>query len=204
MYLLRRISARQLSSSIAYSGQLLFEDRNQENLEFLEEALRLHPDSAEIQLLYATTLLMFRPEDVASEVVKAVGLAPDDPTILVRAAHLMRGRGEPEIALFYTRRARELVGPDFILEGEILNLEGIYAAFDKEYDFAEERLRYAVELDPDFESYAEDLARFLAARGRLVEALGVVDRALPQVKTKIYLENLREKLVAAINSTKDS
>jgi tetratricopeptide (TPR) repeat protein len=201
---LRHCRQQKLDAAICRGRQLRSEDRDQENLEFLEEARLEFPEEAEFQLLYATILLTSRPEDVASEVVKAVGIAPDDPTVLVRAAHLMRSEGEPEVAQFYMKRARELAGPDFIFEGGLANLEGIYAAFDKEYDLAEERLRLAVELDPDFESFAEDLARFLAARGRLAEALGMVDQALPRVKTKSYLEDLRERLVAAIDSARDS
>lgn len=191
-------------AAIRRARRLRSEDRDQENLEFLEEARLRFPREAEFQLIYATTLLPLRPDEVASEVVKAVGLAPDDPTVLVRAAHLMRSEGEPEVARFYMKRARELAGPNFIFEGGLANLEGAYAAFDKEYDFAEERLRCAVELDPDFESFAGDLARFLAARGRLEEAVEVVDQALPQVKTRIYLEDLRKKLVAAADSKQES
>lgn len=95
------------------------------------------------------------------------------------------------------KRARELAGPNFILEGGLVNLEGLFAAFDKEYDLAEERLRLAVKMDPDFDLFAGNLARFLAARGRLNEAVEVVDQALPRTKTKHYLEALRKELIAA-------
>lgn len=193
---------KKLSAAIYRGRQLCRDDRYQEILEFLDEARLEFPREAEFQLLYATTLLTLRPEDVVLEVAKAVGLAPDDPTILVRAANLMRSEGESEVARFYTKRARELAGPDFIFEGGISNLEGVFAASDKEYGFAEERLRLAVELDPDFESFARDLAAFLADRGRLVEALGVVDQALPRAKKKSYLEALREKLMVAVESSK--
>jgi tetratricopeptide (TPR) repeat protein len=185
-----------LGRAIRRARRLQSEDRHQESLEFLDEARLRFPKEAEFQLLYATTLLAFPCDEVAGEVVKAVGLAPDDPTVLVRAAHLMLSGGEPEIARFYAKRARELAGPNFIFEGGLVNLEGLFAAFDKEYDLAEEKLRLAVEMDPDFDSFARNLARFLAARGRLGEAVEVVDQALPQVKTKHYLEALRRELVA--------
>jgi Flp pilus assembly protein TadD len=187
----------QRDAAVRRARRLQSEDRDRETLEFLEKARLRFPKEAEFQLLYATTLLAFRRDDVTGEVAKAVGLAPDDPTVLVRAAHLMRGEGEPEVARFYMARARELAEPDFIFEGGIANLEGVYAAFDKRYDFAEERLRFAVEADPDFWAFAEDLARFLAARGRFEEAIEVVDDAMPQAKKKHYLEALRKKLVAA-------
>jgi tetratricopeptide (TPR) repeat protein len=201
--LLRRVAGR-VDGAIAYSGQLSGEERHQENLKFLEGATRLYPDSAELQLLYARTLLEFQPDDVASEVVKAVGLAPDDPTILTRAAHLMLSEGEPGIARFYTQRARELAGSNFIFEGGIANLEGHFAAIDKEYGRAEERFRFAVEVDPDFESFSRNLARLLAIRGRLEEAVEVVDQALPQVKTKRYLEEFRERLMVTVKASKNS
>lgn len=199
--LLRRVAGR-VDGSIAYSRQLSGEERHQENLKYLEGATRLYPDSAELQLSYATALLMFRRDDVASEVVKAVGLAPDDPIILTRAANLMLGEGEPEVARFYTQRARELAGSNFIFEGGIANLEGNFAAIDKEYERAEERFRFAVEADPDFESFSRNLARLLAIRGRLEEAVEVVDQALPQVKTKRYLEALRERLMVTLDASK--
>ena len=164
-------------------------------MEFLEEVVRQFPEDAQIRLLYATSLLGFRSDEVAAEAAKAVELGPDDPVILVRAASLLLNRGQLEDVRSIVKRARALVGPDFVLEGGLVNLEGVIAAFDKEYDLAEERLRLAVELDPDFDSFARDLARLLQTRGRLIEAVEVVDQALPRVKKREVLERVRKELV---------
>jgi Flp pilus assembly protein TadD len=183
------------AEAVERGRRLLSEERYRENLEFLEEARRQFPDVAEIQLLYASMLLEFRPEDVAVEAAKAVELGPEDPTILVRAASLLLNRGQLEEARPIVKRARALVGPDFLLEGGLVNLEGVIAAIDKEYDLAEEKLRLAVELDPDFESFAGDLAKLLRIRSRPAEAVEVIDQALPQVEKKERLERLRKELV---------
>lgn len=71
-----------------------------------------------------------------------------------------------------------------MLEGGLARLEGVFAAFDKNYDLAEERLRFAVEIDPTFDTFVRDLARLLQARGRHKEAVAVIDQALPRVKQK--------------------
>jgi Flp pilus assembly protein TadD len=191
---------KKLAEAIDHSGRLLSEDRNQENLEFLERARKQFPGDAEIQLLYATTLLLFRPDDVALEAAKAVDLAPDDPVILVRAASIMLGRGEHEVVRSYTQRAKKLAGPNFILEGGIANLEGVLAAIDQQYDLAEERLRFAVEIDPTFDSFVRNLAKFLQSRARQAEAVEVINKALPQIDTKENLERIRRELEDEINS----
>ena len=186
---------RNVGEAIRYGRQRLSEDRHQECLEFLEEARKKYPNAAEIQLLYATVLLESRPDDVTAEVIRAVELAAEDPVILVRAASLMFGRGEYQVARSYVERARSVVGPGFVLEGGLVNLEGSFAAFDGAYDLAETKFRSAVELDPSFESFARDLARLLQVRGRQAEAVEVIDRALPQVENKRDLERLREKIL---------
>lgn len=90
----RRRHRKELAEAIHRGGRLLSEARDEENVEFLEEATQRFPDNAELQLLYATALLPFRPDDVASEAAKAVILSPDDPVILVRAASLMLNRDQ--------------------------------------------------------------------------------------------------------------
>jgi Flp pilus assembly protein TadD len=187
---------KELDRAISHAGRLLSERRDQENLEFLEEAVQQFPDSAEIQLLYATALLADRPDAVASEVEKAVDLTPNDPTILVRAASLMLNRGETEATRSYTERARQLAEPDFVLEGGLARLEGVLAAYENNYELAEKKLRFAVEADPEFYTFARDLARvLLEARGQQAEAVEVIDQALPRVKKKEPLERLRSELL---------
>jgi tetratricopeptide (TPR) repeat protein len=191
----RRRHQKELDRAISHAGRLLSERRDHENLDFLEEAVQSFPDSAEIQLLYATALLASQPDAVASEATKAVDLSPNDPLILVRAASLLLNRGKTEAARLYTERARQLVEPDFVLEGGLARLEGVFAAFEKKYDLAEEKLRFAVETDPEFDTFVRDLARLLQTRGRRAEAVEVIDQALPRVKKKSNLERLRRELL---------
>ena len=191
---------KELDRAIAHAGRLLSERRDRENLEFLEEAVQRFPDNAEIQLLYATALLASRPDEVASQVVKAVDLAPDDPIILVRAASLMLNRDETEAARLYTERARQLAEPGFVLEGGLARLEGVLAAFEKKYELAEEKLRFAVETDPEFYTFVRDLARVLETRGRQTEAIEVIDQALPRVNKRDDLERLRRELLEGTSS----
>lgn len=94
------ISYVKRDAAIRRVPRLQSEDRHQENLGFLDNARLRFPKEPEFQLLYATTLLAFPRGEVAGEVVGAIGLAPDDPTVLVRAAHLMLSEGELEVAQF--------------------------------------------------------------------------------------------------------
>jgi len=183
--------------TIQHARQVAFSEADADDrIRFFTEAIRRFPDVAEIQLLYATTLLECRPDDVAAEAVKAVELGPDDPVILVRAASLLLNRGRPEVARSYVEHARKLVDSNFVLEDGLANLEGHFAAIDKQYDLAEQKFRFAVEVDPEFESFVRDLARLLQVRGRSKEAVEVIDQALPRVKWKEHLERLRQKLAA--------
>jgi len=178
-------------------------ERHQETLKFLEKAIQVFPEDAEVRLLYATVLLDLRPADVAAEASKAVELGPDDPVILVRAGGLLLNRGQLDAARSCFKQARETVGPDFLLMPGLLNREGLLAIQDRDFDLAEEKLSAAVESEPTSEPFANDLARLLASRGRLTEAVEVVDQALQQVKKKGDLERLRTKLEAAILSERD-
>lgn len=191
---------KDLDRAIAHAGRLLSERRDHENLEFLEDAVQRFPDNAEIQLLYATALLASQPDEVARQAAKAVDLSPNDPVILVRAASLMLNRDETEAARLYTERARQLAEPGFVLEGGLARLEGVLAAFEKKYELAEEKLRFAVETDPEFYTFVRDLARVLETRGRQAEAIEVIDQALPRVKKKENLERLRRELLEGISS----
>jgi Flp pilus assembly protein TadD len=189
-----RKQRKELATAIDRSRKLLLAGRHQENFEFLKTAVQRFPDDPEIRLLYATTLLEYRPDDVAAEAAKAVELGPDNPRILVRAAQLMFDRGDVESARSCALRANELAQPGFVLMSGLTNLNGLLAAADGEHDFAEERLRSAVESEPDNGPYAIDLARYLASRGRKGEALEVIDQALMQTSSRDNLERVRAEI----------
>lgn len=190
-----RKQRKELSAAIEQGQRLLAAQQEQEAIEFLDEAVLQFPDNAEIRVLYASILLATRPDDVAAEAAKAVELGPNDPVILVRAGHLLLGRGDRKAARSCAARANELVQPDFVLMSGLLNLEGLLAAVDGRDDLAEEKLRAAVESDPSFAASAVDFAKFLAGRARQAEALEVIDDALEHAKQKVELERLRSGIV---------
>jgi Flp pilus assembly protein TadD len=192
----RRRNKRKLAVAIDQGRRLLATGQHQEAFEFLEEAVRRFPEDAEIRLLYASILLAFRPEDVAVEAAKAIELGPDDPSILVRAAHLLLQRGEVRAARSWTARANELVKPEFVLMSALESLEGRIAALDGDDDLAEEKLRNALEHDPAYSTFAVDLAKFLAERGRRADAVDVIREALGRVNDRGDLERMLQELEA--------
>jgi tetratricopeptide (TPR) repeat protein len=197
MKLRARKQKRELVAAVKRGRKLHISGHPEETFEFLDKAVQQFPDDPEIRLLYATILLVFRPEDVAAEASKAVDLGPDNPLILVRAAHLMLDRGDYEGARSCAARANELAQPGFVLKSGLIGLNGLIAALDGEDDLAEEMLRLAVKEDPAYSNFAVDLAKFLASRGRDDEALEVIDEALRQAKAKSDLERLRVDITEA-------
>jgi HEAT repeat protein len=196
-----RLSRRkQRAVAVHHGWRLIGKGHDQEALEHFESAIQKFPEDASIQLSYATILLVFRPEDVVTEITKAVELAPDDPVILVRAAHLVFDRGKRDVARTWTCRANELAQPDFVLMSGLEHLNALFAGIDGEYDVAEEKLRSIVKIDPTFSSYAMDLARLLAFRGRQREAIAVIDESLKHVKDKDGLERVRARVEKEICS----
>ena len=155
------------------------------------------PEDAEIRLLYASTLLAFRPDDADAEVEKAVELGWDDPVILVRAGNQLLGSGEFETARNCAARANELVRPGFILEAGLIGLEGRIAAVDGNDDVAEEKLRAAMAKDPDYPMFAINLARFLNSRDRRMEAIATIDDALTTCKMNDGLQELRDEILGS-------
>lgn len=190
-----RKQRKERAAAIERGQKLLAARQEREAIEFLGAAVRRFPEDPEIRVLYASILLAVRPDDVAAEAAKAVELGPDNPVILVRAGHLMLGRGDLAGARSCAARANELTQPDFVLMAGLLNLNGLLAAHDGEDHLAEEKLRGAVESDPFFSSFAVDLANFLAKRGRQAEALEVIDDALDHARDRADLERLRSEMV---------
>ena len=177
--------------------RFLREKRDAENLALLEQAAERFPEDPEIRLLLATALVPFRPEEARWQAATAVQLDADNPWRLKRAASLLFHLGEVDAAYSYAARASQLAREDHLLEVELANLGGRIAARRGQLALAEEALRLAVELDPDEEAFARDLAKFLADTDRGAEALEVIDRAVESVGQKDNLERLRESLTSA-------
>jgi Flp pilus assembly protein TadD len=199
MSLRDRKEKKELAATIERSRHLLMSGQHQDNFELLERAVRQFPDDPEIRLLYATTLLEYRVDDVASEACKAAELAPDNPRILVRAAHLMLDRGDVDSARAAAIRADALAQPDFVLMADLINLKGLLAAIDGEDHLAEENLRSALGRQPSNGPFAIDLARHLVSKGRREEAVEVIDQALMSTDKRENLERVRAE-IAETNS----
>jgi Flp pilus assembly protein TadD len=173
---------------------LLLRRRDRENLAILTNAVERFPEDPEIRLLYATALLPFRPEDAAWEVATAIDLDPDDPGRLTRAASLMFHLDELDAARSYAARATQFAPPGFVFGPELANLDGKLAALDGDHQLAEDALRTAMDAEPEEESFARDLATFLADMGRQADALAVIDEALRVVRDRERLIRLRKEM----------
>ena len=191
---------KQLAASQLKARQLLIARKEREALEFLEEAIEQVPLDPDLRLLYATILLAFRPEDVATEAAKAAELGSDNPEVLVGAGHRLLFGGKLEAARSCARQASDLVQPDFALMPSLRNLTGLIAAFDGDDHQAEMDLRSAFESDPDNAHFAKNLAVFLAERGRLRDAVPVLDEALKHAENKDDLERMRSRMATEAGS----
>lgn len=190
----QRKQERQLADAIDRGRRLLLSGDHQETVQFLSRAVEDFPDDAQLQLLYATVLMVLQPDQVARHAAKAVELEPDEPAILVRAANLMMSRKEVERARFYAARASELAPPDFHLMPNLKNITGLIAAIDGKDGVAEANLRSAVESQPTSAPFVSDLARFFASRRRISEALATIDAGIVHVDEKENLVQLRVKI----------
>lgn len=186
---------KELAAAITRGRELLTADKEREALEFLEETVQQFPEDAEIRLLYASALLPFRPDDVVAEAEKAVELRPDDPIVLVRAGHQLFSGGEVEAARSCAARANEVAQQGFVLESGLASLDGLLAAIDGEDELAEEKLRRAAVEDPEYSTFAIDLAKFLSERDRQTEAIAVIDNALENCRMKEGLKELRDEIL---------
>lgn len=191
----RRIrERRERAEAVERARDLIIEQDNQATFEFLEDAVERFPEDPELRVSLASIYLEFRPDQVRAEAAKAAELGADNPSIQVRAGHLLLGRGDSDEARECARRARRTVGSDFVLIAGLEGLEGGIAAIDGDEEFAEKRLRSAAEREPEYSAYAVDLVQFLARRSRTEEALEVIDQALETVKERDKLEQLRSEL----------
>lgn len=191
-----RKEQKELAAAIERGRSLISAREENEAYDFLHKAVEIFPKDPEIRLLHATILLVFRPGDVAAEAAKAVELRSDDPLILVRAGHLLLGRGDRASAQSCAVRATELANADFLLMPSLMHLNGSLAALDGEDAIAEENLRSAVASEPGREPWVRHLAVFLAERGRLQEGAEVLDEGLRHVEKKDELERMRDRMAA--------
>lgn len=191
-----RKKKKEAAAAASQGLRLLAERKHEEACSFLRGEVQRFPEEPDIRMHYAHSLLAIRPDDAAPEIIKAIEMDPDEPVRLTRAAGILFKIGDVERARSYTTRAKELAPPNFLFKAYLLNLDSHFAALEGQDKSAEEGFRLAMEQEPDGETFAVDLAQFLADRDRLPEALSVIDEALPQAKRREPLERLRGELLA--------
>lgn len=196
MHIGGRKKKREAAAAADQGLRLLAKGRRQEAYAFLERAVHRFPDDPDVRMHYADSLLAVRPQDAIPEITKAIELGPDEPIRLTRAAGILFKMGQVETARSYATRAKDLASPDFLFMPYLVNLDSHFAALEGKDDVAEEGFRLAVEQEPDGETFAVDLAKFLSDRDRQEEALAVIDQALPRTPRKEPLERLRSELLA--------
>jgi Flp pilus assembly protein TadD len=174
--------------------RLLTSGRDAELLEFSESAVKQFPHDAELRMLYATALMKHGPEGASAQIEASIGLEPDHPWRLCRAASLSFFLGDFDASRAYLERAYRVGSEIPMLLRELIHLGGRLAAVAGDDELAEELLRSAFELEPDDLIFGRDLARFLAERGRIDEALIVIDRAQEFTIDTDELARLRNEL----------
>lgn len=188
---------RELAAAIEHGRSLIREQKDQEALEFLEQAARDFPESPEMPLMLATVYRDSRPNAIPEQLANAAELGLDDPVIQVLAGHRLLNEGDVAAARACAVRAGELTDSGFILLADLEDLIGRVAARDGDYPLAEEKLRSAIQREPESSSHWLHLTRFLWARGRDEDALTVIDEARPQMREDIdrdLLEQLRSEI----------
>lgn len=188
---------RDLAVAIERGRSLIREQKDQEAIEFLEKAARDFPQVGEFPLLLAMAYRDSRPDDIPVQLAKAADLGSDDPVIQVMVGHKLLNEGDVEAARACAARAEELADGEFILLADAESLSGRIAARDGHYALAEEKLRSALQREPEWSSHWLHLARFLWARGRNKDALTVIDESLARVRErgdKDLLERLRGEI----------
>jgi Flp pilus assembly protein TadD len=146
-------------------------------------------------MLYAISLLTIRPQGAAEEAAKALELKPNEPILMTSVANLSFIAGDVTAARLQAARAEELAPPDFPFRPELTSVQGRLAALDGDDKAAEQAFRVALAHEPGNAAFTSDLAKFLAARGRTPDALGVIDESLNSTAESERLMRLRDEIV---------
>ena len=185
-----------VDGTVEVAHTLLVEGRTEEFLTFSEGAVELFPLDPELRLMYALALAPMDREKARWEAARSIELDTDDPGRLIRAARLMLSLGEPDTARSYAARAAQFAPEDFVFAPELTAVGGILAAIAGEFALAEDALRAAHAAEPNRETFARDLARFLSEQGRSDEALAVLDNAIAAGADADDLGRVRDEISA--------
>lgn len=182
---------------LSESGSLMQEDRWEVVRALMEEAIAEFPESPELRLRYAQSLLPFPDSQAAIAGRRAISLSGEDPSLLVRCASLMISLECLKEAKECLERAAPHVDEAFPLMGEMCGLIGTLAVEAGNMDVAAQQLRLAFEIDPHDHGNAYRYARFLVEQEDDSKALDVIALALEQgTPDREALLELREWLLA--------
>jgi tetratricopeptide (TPR) repeat protein len=163
----------------ARSRELVAADRLSENAELLREAVRRHPDDAELHLLAGAAERAVGSHREAERLTRRGGeLAWDDPHRLTWAASQLLDAGDADEAQRWIGRVYELAPDEFELTADLVHLVGRLALARGREDDAEKALRMAFDLDPDTKAHGRLLAELLERNGRGEEAVEIRGEAL--------------------------
>lgn len=185
----------QIQQLLEKSSALAREGLHKENESLLREALQRFPNEPELCIRTALAIIEDSPEEAKELIRRTVTITPDDPWNLTRCASVMFYLEEFEQARSYVRRASENAPEDFEFAAGLAHLGGRLAAQQGNDAFAEELLIAAFEEEPESVPHGRVLAEFLAARGRLVEALEILSEAQHHLPDDESLKGLRAELL---------
>lgn len=178
MGLKSRIRQVELTARIEYAKQLVYGPDDPKAIPYLEASIRRFPEDADLRMLMADACKVSRPERVAPEAKMAAELAPVDLVLQVYAGWRLVHHGDLTAARDCVARVREQAGDAYAPITDLIRLEGMVLAYEKQFEAAEGKLRWAVEVEPGNPKNAHVLAVFLWSRGRDEEALVTIDEAM--------------------------
>lgn len=184
----------ELAGRIECSRQLVFGPDDPKAIPYIEASIRRFPKSADLRMLMADACRVSRPDQVAPEAKTAAELAPTNLTLQVYAGWRLVHNGEVAAARDCAARVREQAGDDYTPITDLVRLEGIVFAYEKEFEAAEEKLRWAAAEEAENPKNAHVLAAFLWARGRDEEALATIDEAIRNARRYSLLHDLRAEI----------
>ncbi len=178
-------------------ARLMRQERTAENEPFLRWAVGRYPRDIELRLLLGMTICTTDSAGARDEVQTVMAMGGDqDVRRLAMAALAMWHAGENALAADYCGRAERLSWTldELAYASDFMNITGLLAFAEEDYDRAEDLLSLAVAADPDSAAFASDLAAFLACVDRTDEARDVVKAAIDRGLDGRHLSTVRADL----------
>lgn len=180
-----------------HGSRLMRLERTADNEPFLRWAVKRYPRDLELRLLLGMTICTTDSAGARDEIQTVMALGGgDDVRRLAMAALAMWHAGENALAAEYCAKAQDLPWTidQLAYASDFMNISGLLAFAEEDYDRAEDLLSLAVAADPDSAAFASDLAAFLACVDRTDEARDVVKAAIDRGLDGRHLSTVRQDL----------